>query len=56
MATDAAGPYGDNLFEIDAGLNYRFNPNVIMNLFAGYLIPDKGDNAWAVAWRTQFGF
>jgi hypothetical protein len=56
MATDAAGPYGDNLFEIDAGLNYRFNPNVVMNLFAGYLIPDKGDNAWAVAWRTQFGF
>lgn len=56
MATDAPGPYGDSLFEIDAGVTYRFNPNVVMNLFAGYLIPDQGDNAWAVAWRTQFGF
>lgn len=55
-ATDADGPYGESLFEIDGGVNYRFNPNVTMNLFAGYLIPDTGDEAWGVAWRTQFGF
>jgi hypothetical protein len=55
-ATDAAGPYGDSLVEIDAGLVYRLNPNVTLNLFAGYLIPDQGDNAWAAAWRTFFVF
>jgi hypothetical protein len=56
MATDQAGVYGDSLLEIDAGASYRFNPNLTLNLFAGYLIPDTGDSAWAVAWRTQFGF
>jgi hypothetical protein len=55
-ATDAQGPYGDSLFEIDAGARYRFNPNLIFNLFAGYLIPDVGDEAWAVAFRTQYSF
>jgi hypothetical protein len=55
-ATDAQGVYGDYLFEMDGGLAYRFNPNLSMNLFAGYLIPDAGDNAWAAAWRTQFAF
>jgi len=55
-ATDAAGPYGDNLFEIDAGATYRFNPNLVLNLFGGFLIPDQGDEAWAVAFRTQYSF
>jgi hypothetical protein len=55
-ATDAQGPYGDSLFEIDAGARYRFNPNLIFNLFAGFLIPDVGDEAWAVAFRTQYSF
>jgi hypothetical protein len=56
FATDAAGPYGDNLFEIDAGATYRFNPNLVFNLFGGFLIPDQGDEAWAVAFRTMYSF
>jgi hypothetical protein len=56
MATDASGPYGDNLFEFDAGATYRFNPNLVFNLFGGFLIPDSGDEAWAVAFRTQYSF
>lgn len=55
-ATDAGGPYGDNLIEIDGGATYRFNPNLTLNLFGGYLLPDKGDSAWAFAWRTQYAF
>ena len=42
-----AGPYGDALFEIDAGATYRFNPNLVFNLFGGFMIPDEGDEAWA---------
>jgi hypothetical protein len=55
-ATDQQGPYGDALFEIDAGATYRFNPNLVFNLFGGFLIPDAGDEAWAVAFRTQYSF
>jgi hypothetical protein len=55
-ASDAAGPYGDSLFEIDTGANYRFNPNLIFNLFAGFLVPESGDDGWAVAFRTQYSF
>jgi hypothetical protein len=55
-ATDAGGPYGDNLVEIDAGANYKFNANLLLQLFGGYLIPDKGDSAWALAWRTVYNF
>ena len=55
-ATDADGPYGSNLFEIDAGANYRFNPNLVLNLFGGVLFPDQGDLAWALAFRTQYSF
>jgi hypothetical protein len=55
-ATDAGGVYGDNLIEIDGGLLYRFNPNLTLNVFGGYLIPDSGDSAWAFAWRTQYAF
>jgi hypothetical protein len=55
-ATDAQGPYGDWLFEFDAGANYRFNPNLVFNLFGGFLIPDQGDEAWALAFRTQYAF
>jgi hypothetical protein len=56
LATDSSGPYGDALFEIDAGATYRFNPNLVFNLFGGYMIPDSGDDAWAVAFRTQYAF
>jgi hypothetical protein len=55
-ATDADGVYGSNLFEIDGGATYRFNPNLAFNLFLGYMIPDKGDSAWAAAFRTQYSF
>jgi hypothetical protein len=56
MATDAAGPYGDSLFEIDGGATYRFNPNLVFNLFGGVLLPDEGDLAYAVTFRTQYSF
>jgi hypothetical protein len=56
MATDAAGVYGDDLFEFDAGATYRFNPNLVFNLFAGFMMPDEGDEAWAFAFRTQYSF
>jgi hypothetical protein len=56
FATDAEGPYGDSLFEFDAGATYRFNPNLVFNLFAGFMIPDSGDEAWALAFRTQYSF
>jgi len=56
MATDAAGPYGDSLFEIDAGATYRFNPNLVFNLFGGVMIPDEGDLAYALTFRTQYSF
>ena len=56
LATDAAGPYGDALFEFDAGATYRFNPNLVFNLFGGFMMPDEGDEAWALAFRTQYSF
>jgi hypothetical protein len=56
MATDAAGPYGDSLFEFDAGATYRFNPNLVFNLFGGVMLPDEGDLAWAITFRTQYSF
>jgi hypothetical protein len=55
-AEDAAGPYGDWLFEFDAGATYRFNPNLVFNLFGGVMSPDQGDLAWAVTFRTQYSF
>jgi len=55
-ATDAAGPYGDFLIEVDAGATYRFNPNLVFNLFGGVLFPDQDDLAWAVTFRTQYSF
>lgn len=56
MATDADGPYGSSLFEIDGGATYRFNPNLVFNLFGGVMLPDSGDMAWAVTFRTQYSF
>ena len=55
-ATDADGPYGSSLFEIDGGATYRFNPNLVFNLFGGVMLPDSGDMAWAVTFRTQYSF
>ena len=55
-ATDAAGPYGDFLIEFDAGATYRFNPNLVFNLFGGVMVPDEGDTAWAITFRTQYSF
>jgi len=55
-ASDQDGVWGSNVIEIDAGANYRFNPNVIFNLIAGYMIPDSGDSAWGVAFRTMYSF
>jgi hypothetical protein len=56
IATDADGPYGNSMFEIDAGATYRFNPNLVFNLFGGVMIPDEGDLAYALTFRTQYSF
>ena len=53
-ASDQGGIWGDYVIELDAGLTYRFNPNVTFNLFAGYMFPDSGDDAWGAAFRTVF--
>jgi hypothetical protein len=55
-ASDADGPYGSWAFEADAGATYRFNPNLTFRLFGGFIEPDQGDFAWAVAFRTQYSF
>jgi hypothetical protein len=55
-ASDADGVWGEYAIEFDAGLNYRFNPNVVLNLIGGYIIGDRGDDAWGVAFRTQYAF
>jgi hypothetical protein len=55
-ATDQSGPYGDWLIEVDGGVVYRFNPNLVFTLFAGGLFPDQGDTAWAATFRTQYSF
>jgi len=55
-ATDQDGPYGSSLFEIDGGATYRFNPNLVFNLFGGVMIPDDGDLAYALTFRTQYSF
>jgi len=57
LATDADSPkWGSNVFEIDGGVIYKFNANLTITGLAGYMIPDSGDNAWALAFRTQFAF
>jgi hypothetical protein len=55
-ASDQQGPYGDWLIEVDGGVVYRFNPNLVFNLFAGGMFPDQGDTAWAATFRTQYSF
>jgi hypothetical protein len=55
-ATDQDGPYGTWAFEADAGMVYRFNPNLQFKLFVWFIEPDKGDFAWAVTFRTQYSF
>ncbi len=61
-ATDAphvvnvTGGWGDYVIEVDAGIIYRFNPNLTISGLAGYMSPDQNDPAWAVAFRTQYSF
>jgi hypothetical protein len=55
-ATDAPGLFGNSLVELDAAAFYQFNPNLLFTLFAGYLFPGEGDNAWGIAFRTRFLF
>jgi hypothetical protein len=54
--TDSTGVYGDQLVEFDAGLVWRFNPNLTISGLFGYAVPDEGDDAWAAVFRTQFSF
>ena len=49
-------PTATCVIEFDAGATYRFNPNLVFNLFGGVMFPDQGDMAWAVTFRTQYSF
>ena len=55
-ASDAKGLFGDNIIEVDAGVFYTLNANLSIQGLAGYIFPDKGDNAWGAAVRTVFNF
>ena len=50
------GVYGDYAIELDAGVVWRFNPNLTITGLFGYVIPDEGDEAWGALFRTQFSF
>jgi len=55
-ASEDNGIFGDSFFEIDAGALYSFNANLSFQTLATYSIPDAGDNAWSVGFRTRFAF
>ncbi len=55
-ATEDNGIFGDNVVEIDGGAIYQYNPNLAFQFIAGYILPDKGDDAWAAWFRTRFAF
>lgn len=55
-ATDADGPYGSNVIEVDFGARYRVNANLSFQAVGGVLFPDKGDTAWAAGWRARYTF
>jgi len=55
-ATEDNGVFGDHVVEIDTGATYAYNANLSFQLIASYLIPDSGDDAWAVGWRARFAF
>jgi hypothetical protein len=50
------GVYGDSVIEFDAGIIWRYNPNLTITGIVGYAIPDEGDDAWGAVFRTQFSF
>jgi hypothetical protein len=50
------GVYGDWVFEFDGGATWRYNPNLTISLLGGVAVPDEGDTAWALTFRTQFSF
>ncbi|HEV8673303.1 MAG TPA: hypothetical protein VGX21_04595 [Methylomirabilota bacterium] len=58
--TNAAGGdngiFGDSALEIDAGVLYTFNPQLSFQLVGSYIIPDAGDDAWALYARSVFAF
>lgn len=55
-ASEGTGVYGDHAIEIDAGALYTYNANLSFQAIAGYVIPDAGDNAWGMSFRTRFAF
>lgn len=55
-ATDAAALYGDNIFEVDGGANYRVNANLSFQVHGAVLFPDKGDMGYGAGWRALYRF
>lgn len=52
----AGNVFGDHVFTVDVGAYYQLNANLSIRALAGYLIPDKGDDAWGLVFRTQYSF
>jgi len=55
-ATEGNGIFGDSFVEIDAGALYSYNANLSFQGLVTYSIPDTGDDAWSVGFRTRFAF
>ncbi len=56
FADNRESVFGSSLVELDAGALYTYNPQLSFQFIAGYLIPDKGDDAWGLSFRTRFAF
>ncbi len=48
--------FGDSVVEIDVGPRWTINTNLSMQGVFGYMIPDKGDNAWGGIYRFIYFF
>jgi hypothetical protein len=48
--------FGKYALEIDGGAMYQFNPQLSFQVVGSYIFADKGDDAWALYWRSLFAF
>ncbi|HKZ75049.1 MAG TPA: hypothetical protein VJ259_00135 [Actinomycetota bacterium] len=55
-ASEHNGIFGDDAVEVDAGVLYSYNANLSIQVVGSYIVPEAGDGAWAVGFRTRFAF
>ncbi len=48
--------FGDSVVEFDFGPRWTINANLSMQGVVGYLVPEKGDDAWGAAYRFIYFF